>query len=435
MNYPAGDSPSSLAAGDFNGDGKLDLAVSSSFGTKVTILYGDGAGRFGAGNSFIAGVKIGALAAADYNNDGKLDLAVTSETPGQGQGTVAVFTGDGTGQFKPAGVYQLDDTPVDITAANVNDDALPDLIIANQFSTGATVLLNDGRGGFGRKTNYSSIASPSSIAVGDLNKDGGADLILTTVAGSAEIVFSSCQATPQLVSASAASFRSAKLATESIAAAFGVGLSTTTATANSLPLPMSLGEVSVSVKDGLGAERIAPLFFVSPNQINYQIPAGTAAGVATVTVKNGAVTVAGGQALISTVAPGLFAANADAQGVAAAVALRARADGSQAYEPALRFDAAANKYVTAPIDLGDASDQVFLLLYGTGLRFSASPQTVVARVGGESADVFYSGPQGGFVGLDQVNLRLPRALIGRGDVDVVLTVNGKTANAVKVNVK
>src|SRR5262249_42152160 len=156
---------------------------------------------------------------ADFNNDGKADLAVTSETPGQGQGTVAVFTGDGAGRFSPAGSYELDDTPIDMTATDVNGDARPDLVIANQLSTGATVLLNNGAGGFAGKTSYFSPANPSSVSVGDLNKDGAPDLILTTVTSRISIAFSACQAAPELVSASAASFRAVKLATESIVAA------------------------------------------------------------------------------------------------------------------------------------------------------------------------------------------------------------------------
>jgi uncharacterized protein (TIGR03437 family) len=434
MNYPAGDSPLWMATGDFNRDGKLDLAVSSGAGTKITILPGDGAGHFGAGSSFTAGVKTGPLASADFNHDGKADLAVTNEIL-QNRGKVVIFLGDGTGQFNAAGDYELDDIPIDLTTADVNGDGRPDLVVANQLTTGATVLLNDGAGGFTGKASYPSISNPSSIAVADLNKDGGPDLIVPTVFGSASIVFSACQTTPQLVSASAASFRSAKLATESIVAAFGAALSSSTEVAGSLPLPTSLGGASVSVKDSLGAERPAPLFFVSPLQINYQIPPGTAEGPATVTIKNGTAVAASGQAQISKVAPGLFTANSDGVGVAAASVLRAKADGSQIYEPMLRFDPTANKFVPAPIDLGPDSDQVFLLLYGAGLRFSASPQTSIARVGGERAEIFYLGAQGGFVGLDQVNLLLPRTLAGRGEVDVFVTVNGKTTNLVKVSVK
>ncbi len=87
---------------------------------------------------------------------------------------------------------------------------------------------------------------------------------------------------------SAASYVGTELAADSIASAFGTGLATMTAGAVSLPLPNTLGGTAVKVKDAQGVERIAPLFFVAPNQINYQIPADTAEGIAAVTSTNGA---------------------------------------------------------------------------------------------------------------------------------------------------
>ncbi|MGH9845529.1 MAG: hypothetical protein ACREEM_43010, partial [Blastocatellia bacterium] len=133
--------------------------------------------------------------------------------------------------------------------------------------------------------------------------------------------------------------------------------------------------------------------------------------------------------------PGLFSANASGQGLAAAVALRVKADGSQSFEPVAQFDQAQNKFVAVPIDLGPESDQVFLILFGTGLRFHSSLSAVTARIGGVDTQVIFAGAQGGFVGLDQVNVRLPRSLIGRGVVDVVLTVDGQPANTVQVSLK
>jgi len=186
-------------------------------------------------------------------------------------------------------------------------------------------------------------------------------------------------------------------------------------------------------------ERAAPLFFVSPMQVNYQIPPGTALGPASVTITSGAGKVSLGTALISTVAPGLFAANGNGQGVAAAVALRIKANGSQSFEPIAQLDPGQNRFVAAPIDLGPdlgpASDQVFLILFGTGIQFRNSLASVNARIGGESAQTLYAGAQGDFVGLDQVNLRLPRSLAGRGEVDVALTADGRSANTVKVNIR
>jgi uncharacterized protein (TIGR03437 family) len=182
-------------------------------------------------------------------------------------------------------------------------------------------------------------------------------------------------------------------------------------------------------------ERLSPLFFVSPTQVNYQIPPGTATGIATVTIISGNDIVAAGTVQITTVAPGLFTADATGRGLAAAQVLRIKADNSQQYEPVTRFDAAQNKFVAVPIDFGPSTDQVFLVLYATGLRYRSALAAVTARIGGVDAQVSYAGTQGSFVGLDQANLRLPRSLAGRGEVDVVLTVDGQTANTVRVNIK
>jgi uncharacterized protein (TIGR03437 family) len=238
-----------------------------------------------------------------------------------------------------------------------------------------------------------------------------------------------------VASVSAASFSGATLASESIVAAFGTGLAITTEAAATLPLPTSLAGTTITVKDSAGAERQAPIFFVSPAQVNYQMPPGTAPGTATVTITNRYGEVSVGTVQIATVAPGLFAANANGQGVAAALALRVRADGSQQFEPVSRFDPAQNRFVSTPIDLGPATDQVFLILFGTGTRFRSSLPNVSARIGGVDAPVLFVGAQGDFVGLDQINLQIPRSLIGRGEVEIRMTADGQQANAVMVSIK
>ncbi|MGH9938148.1 MAG: hypothetical protein ACREAM_18030, partial [Blastocatellia bacterium] len=120
------------------------------------------------------------------------------------------------------------------------------------------------------------------------------------------------------------------------------------------------------------------------------------------------------------------------QGVAAAVVFRRRADGSESFELVAQFDQAQNRFVPIPIDLGPTTDQVFLIPFGTGLRFGAA---ATATIGGVNSDVLFTGATPGFVGLDQANLRLSRSLIGRGEVDVVLVVDGKTANTVRIAIK
>ncbi len=238
-----------------------------------------------------------------------------------------------------------------------------------------------------------------------------------------------------VTSVSAASYRLMGLASEAIAAGFGIGLATTTIGATTLPLPTELGGTAVKIKDSADAERPAPLFSVSPTQVNYQIPPGTAAGAASVIITSGNGTISTGAALIHAVAPSLFAANADGQGVAAALALRVKADGSRQFEPIAQFDAAQNKVVPLPLDLGPESDRVFLILFGSGIRFRGSLSAVIATIGGAYAQVSFAETQPSLVGVDQVNVFVPRSLAGRGEVDVLLTVEAKMANPVRINIK
>jgi len=236
-----------------------------------------------------------------------------------------------------------------------------------------------------------------------------------------------------LAAASAASFRTNAVARESIASIFGSSLATETQAAAAIPLPTTLANTSVRVRDGAGNESLAPLFFVSPAQINLLIPAGAATGESVFTVIKSDATAPSGVTQIAPVAPGIFSANANGEGVAVGVALRVKSNGSSSYEPIARFDATLNRMVSIPIDLGPPSDEVYLVLYGTGLRFRSAPPTL--KIGEVDATVLFAGAQGDFAGLDQVNARLPRNLAGRGELDLELVVDGAATNTTRVNIK
>ncbi len=254
-----------------------------------------------------------------------------------------------------------------------------------------------------------------------------------TIAGQAFTV-NEAAALFSIQNVSAASYLGRSLTAESIASAFGSGLATATQGATSTPLPTSLAGTQVAVKDSAGTERPAPLFYVSPTQINYEIPPQTATGPATVTATSGDGAVSRGTVQIAPVAPGLFSANGNGSGVAAAVAVRGAADGTQTPVAVLQCPAAGG-CVSVPMDLGAATDQVVIELYGTGIRGRTSLNNVTCTVGAIPAQVLYAGAQGAFVGLDQVNVVLPRALAGRGEVNVILAVDGQSANTVTLNVK
>jgi uncharacterized protein (TIGR03437 family) len=236
-----------------------------------------------------------------------------------------------------------------------------------------------------------------------------------------------------LTTVSAANFRESSIATEALVSGFGTGLASTAVATNRVPLPTTLLGTRVAVRDQAGVTRYAPLFFVSPNQINFKIPVGTEIGRATVTITTGTGNVAMGTAQIESVAPSLFSANADGTGVPAGYVLRIGADSSLTVLPISRFDAATNRNVPVAIDLGSATDQTFLVLFGTGLR--NSPASTQAQVGGVPVSIPYAGPQGTFLGLDQVNLLLPRTLRGRGGASIQLTADGRAANPLTIEIQ
>jgi len=183
-----------------------------------------------------------------------------------------------------------------------------------------------------------------------------------------------------------------------------------------------------------GTQQAEEIFYSSANQINYLIPDGTALGRATVNV-SAASGILTGVIEVSNVAPGIFSANSDGKGIAAAQALRVKADGTRISVAVVQCGSSAGSCVALPIDLGAAGDQVFLSLFGTGLRNRTRLENVSCSIGGVTASVLYAGAQMSFDGLDQVDVQIPVSLRGRGDVDVVLSVDGQRSNTVKVNIQ
>lgn len=241
---------------------------------------------------------------------------------------------------------------------------------------------------------------------------------------------------------SSASYEATAVAPGAIVAAFGTELATTTLEAPGVPLPTTLGGTTVKVTDSAMVERTSALFFVSPQQVNYQIPPNTALGTATVTVTSGNGTVSQGTVQVQTTGSAVFTNNGDGQGVPAAYALRVKPDATQIREEITVYDAPTMRWVTKPIDLGPETDRVFLILFATGLKNAPDPngdnnanESVRVLVSGTEYSPFYAGPQGGYVGLDQINWEIPRGLIGRGKVNVSVSVNGgTTSNPVEIEI-
>ena len=221
------------------------------------------------------------------------------------------------------------------------------------------------------------------------------------------------------------------LAPGAIASAYGSNLASQPLNASTIPLPQTLGGVTVKVKDSMGTERPSGLFYVSPSQINFEMPPGTATGSATVTLTSATGTFTG-SAQILTSSPGLYTANATGQGAASAQVVTATRTGDVT-TLAFQCNAAGQGCTPLPIDL--SLGQTVLVLYGTGLRGRSALANVSANIGPAAGTVTFAGPQGSFVGLDQVNIQIPASLAGSGRQVLTVTVDGQSTNQVQVAFK
>ena len=178
----------------------------------------------------------------------------------------------------------------------------------------------------------------------------------------------------------------------------------------------------LTIIDSAGSDLNAAILGTQANRIDYLVPRGAAIGkaIAIVSTEQGAVAAA--PIAIEPLAPGLFTAD---DGITpAALVQRVKADGSGGFEK-----------LTGPVDLGPEGDQVFLVLFGTGMRGRTGVQKVTARIADRDVEVVFAGPQSSAEGLDQVNLRLPRTLAGAGRVDIAISIDGWDTNPVEISIR
>jgi uncharacterized protein (TIGR03437 family) len=168
----------------------------------------------------------------------------------------------------------------------------------------------------------------------------------------------------------------------------------------------ALGGTTVRVIDSAGIERMAPLLYVAPAQINLQIPRDTATGQATLVFSIGSTEVARAFLEIKLIAPEVMQTGIYPN----AVVMRIR-NGAASIEPIIRL--VDGSMEVTPLDFGPPSDELFLVVFGTGIRGRSSPRAVKALVDNVELAVEYVGPQGEFAGIDQINIRLPRSLSER----------------------
>jgi hypothetical protein len=172
VNFPTGVNPIGPATAELNGDGILDLVVANFNASGISVLLGTGNGTFGAPTSFSVGTRPRSVAVGDFNNDGKLDLAVSN----QSSDNVSVLLGTGTGTFNPATSFPVGSTPLYVAVGDFNNDGVRDLVVANGGTDNVSILIGNGSGNFATAANFPAGDSPFAIGIGDFNSDGKADL-------------------------------------------------------------------------------------------------------------------------------------------------------------------------------------------------------------------------------------------------------------------
>jgi len=162
---------------DLNGDGWLDIVSATMGSNAVSVSMGSGKGKFQTPHLYPTGTQPMAVATGDFNGDGRVDLAVANEGGGSG-GNVSVLLGNGDGSFQTHVDYAAGSKPDGVVAADFNGDGTLDLAVANFGSSNVSILLGNGDGSFQSHVDYGVGSQPMSVATGDFNGDGKLDLVL-----------------------------------------------------------------------------------------------------------------------------------------------------------------------------------------------------------------------------------------------------------------
>ena len=173
--FSVGHSPNSIAVGDFNGDGKIDLAVTNEGDNTVSILLGNGDGTFQSQTTIATGLAPDAIVTGDFNGDGKLDLAVANFT----DNTISIFLGNGNGTFAAGRMITGINSPVAMVTGDFRNSGKLDLAVLDQADGLVSVLLGNGDGTFANKIDTSVGRTPTALVTGDFNGDGETDLAVT----------------------------------------------------------------------------------------------------------------------------------------------------------------------------------------------------------------------------------------------------------------
>lgn len=474
-----------LAVGDFNSDGKLDLITVGPL-TGSSVWPGDGTGGFGQPLDSplqADSIEISSIAMGDFNGDGKLDLAAGAGVPGM-RNNLAVYAGDGTGRFQAilnspieydlympiaAGDFsgagrsdvliftaqeelpfqtwtwlwtgatstpfpfnlvtsKLQDSSTFVTVGDFNGDGKLDWAGVNPYSGTVLGALGDGTGAFtpAPGSPYVVGGTPFALATGDFNGDGKVDLAIDTGSSVVLLLNGNPYANgplPFIASVvNAASYVSEPLPASSYATVYGSNLAA------------SAGDPSVraTITDVNGNQVSAGVLYAGPGQVNILVPGGLALGAASLGVSNSLGVSVPFAVTTGTLAPGLF--TVDSTGTIPAGQVVTVAPNNSQTVQALA-NCTGGTCTLVPIAL-DPANQTYLILYGTGIRgVGTASEVLVTFNGNGAASASYAGPQGEYPGLDQVNVPIPPSLAGQGRVTVELTIRSGpqfTANPVQL---
>ena len=170
---PAANGVAWPAVGDFNNDGKLDVATANASANSVSVFLGNGDGTFQPHADYNVGTTPSYIATGDFNNDGNLDLVVANK----GSNTISVLLGNGDGTFQAAINASAGAGPTAVATADFNHDGKLDVVVPNPSANTVSVLLGNGDGTFGSPLTSSTAAYPVHVAVADFDGDGKIDVV------------------------------------------------------------------------------------------------------------------------------------------------------------------------------------------------------------------------------------------------------------------
>ena len=409
-----------LAVVDIDGDGRADVIYDDLYRGTVWVAFGNGDGSFRAGPTiFQDDQEVGALFSADFDEDGKQDLLSSLQ-----EGGVVFYRGNGDGTFQP-GIPVLNSSSITefnpLKALDVNGDGKLDVIVTLGNPSRLALMIGNGDGTFQSPVEIVN-GSGSLFAVADFNNDGRPDLAVWDQ-GSLYLLLNSTPARlaePPVISVTG--FPTAGFAPGMLVTVRGTFLADSTLAAAQPPLRDHMAGTTVRV-NGIAA----PLLFVSPSQLNLQIPFDIPSGQGTLQVDRGF-----GQLFITTLnlvefAPAIFTTNQTGTGTAVAL----HADGTL-----VTNQSPANVGETISIrctGLGRLSQPVSS---GAGAPDPA-PSTLATpqvSVGGAPAVVRFSGLVVGYAGVYRVDIVVPAAA-PKGTAPLFLSIGGVEANAVSLFIK